>query len=157
MQTSNICLCFLATQQFYEIRKGVLIKIHASTDMLQSSDCQEDKQVRYADGFQCRLLTAKSQSVRGASRQPAFMGSCLAICQTCLPCPPSGWVSHCFPCSLMIGLIVVLLAFFWVWYGFSTVVVGLILWNGCGIQGQNFLELLQENEMPAGCHCRNWI
>ena len=57
----------------------------------------------------------------------------------------------------MIGLIVVLLACFGGGDGFSTVVVGLILWNGCGIQGQNFLELLQENEMPAGCHCRNWI
>ena len=31
---NNICLCFLATQQFYEIRKGVLIQIHASAYML---------------------------------------------------------------------------------------------------------------------------
>ena len=27
-------------------------------------------------------------------------------------------------------------------YGFSTVGVGVILLNGCGIQGRNFLELL---------------
>ena len=33
-----------------------------------------------------RLLTPKSQSMMGASCQPAFMGSCLTICQTCLPC-----------------------------------------------------------------------
>ena len=37
--------------------------------------------------LECRLLTAKSRSVRGASCQPAFMGSCLTICPTCLPCP----------------------------------------------------------------------
>ena len=41
-------------------------------------------------------------------------------------------------------------------YGFSTVRVGVILRNGYGIQGRNFLELLQESEMAAGCHCRNW-
>ena len=39
-----------------------------------------------------RMLTAKSRSVRGASHQPAFMGSCLTICQMCLPCPLSGWI-----------------------------------------------------------------
>ena len=35
----------------------------------------------------CGLLTARFQTVREASRQPAFMGSCLTICQTRLPCP----------------------------------------------------------------------
>ena len=35
---------------------------------------------------------AKSRSARGASHQPAFMGSCLTICQTCLLCPPSEWI-----------------------------------------------------------------
>ena len=34
----------------------------------------------------CRLLTAKSRCLRGASRQPASIGSFLTICQTCLPC-----------------------------------------------------------------------
>ena len=29
---------------------------------------------------------AKSRSVSGASRQPAFMSSCLTISHTCLPC-----------------------------------------------------------------------
>ena len=38
----------------------------------------------------CRLLTAKSWNVRGASHGPALMGSCLIICQMCLSCPPSG-------------------------------------------------------------------
>ena len=35
-------------------------------------------------------------------------------------------------------------------HGFSSVRVGAILWNGCGIQG-----LLQESEMTAGFHFRN--
>ena len=35
----------------------------------------------------CGLLAARFQTVRGASRQPAFIGSCLIICQTRLPCP----------------------------------------------------------------------
>ena len=31
--------------------------------------------------------------MRGASHQPAFMGSsCLTICQECLPCPPGGYI-----------------------------------------------------------------
>ena len=60
----------------------------------------------------------------------------------------------------MIGLIawLCLLALFWCGeYGFSTVGVDVILRDGCGIQGRNFLEFLQESEMAAGCHCRNWI
>ena len=35
IESSNICLCFLATQQFYETRKGVLIQINAYTYMLK--------------------------------------------------------------------------------------------------------------------------
>ena len=38
------------------------------------------------NGTFCRLLTAKSRSARGASRQPASMGSSLTIFQMCLPC-----------------------------------------------------------------------
>ena len=38
MQFSNICLYFLATQQFYEIRKGGLIQIHASSKWVSKSD-----------------------------------------------------------------------------------------------------------------------
>ena len=74
----------------------------------------------------------------------AYMGGCLTICQTCLPCPPSGCVNHCFLCPLMNGLIALfcLLTFFWCGeYGFSTVGVGVTLRKGCGIQGRNFLEL----------------
>ena len=59
----------------------------------------------------------------------------------------------------MIGLIawLCLLAFFWCGkYDFSTVGVGVILQDRCGIQWRNFLELLQESEMAAGCHYRNW-
>ena len=43
IQSSNICLCFQATQQFYETGKGVLIQIHASTYMFKSLDWQEGK------------------------------------------------------------------------------------------------------------------
>ena len=32
-----------------------------------------------------------------------------------------------------------------------------ILGNGCGIQGQNYVELLQGSGMTAGYHYRNWI
>ena len=37
----------------------------------------------------CRLLTARSRSGRGASHQPAFVGSCLTIGQMRQPCQPS--------------------------------------------------------------------
>ena len=59
----------------------------------------------------------------------------------------------------MIGLIAwwCLLALFWCGeYGFSTVEVGVILRDECGIEGRNFLKLLQESEMVAGCYWRNW-
>ena len=32
-------------------------------------------------------------------------------------------------------------------YGFSTVEVGVILGNGCRIQGKNYIALLQESEI----------
>ena len=57
--------------------------------------------------FGCPMLipSAKSWSTRGASHQPVFMGSCLAIGHTCLPCLPSGGVGlACVLCPLMIGL-----------------------------------------------------
>ena len=38
---------------------------------------------------------AKSRSAREASHQPVFMGSCLTICQKCLPYPPSGRIRLC--------------------------------------------------------------
>ena len=37
-----------------------------------------------------RIASAKSQSARGASHQPAYMGSCLTISHTCLPRRRSG-------------------------------------------------------------------
>ena len=40
-----------------------------------------------------RFFTAKSQSVSGASHQPAYIGSFRTICQTCRSCSPSGRVS----------------------------------------------------------------
>ena len=53
----------------------------------------------------------------------------------------------------MIGLIVVLLTFFW---GGEQVSMG-ILGNGCGTQGENYVELLQESGMTAGYYYTNWI
>ena len=51
------------------------------------------------------IASAKSQSTRGASCQPVFMGSCSAISHMHLPCLPSGRVSPtCVLCSLVIGL-----------------------------------------------------
>ena len=42
-----------------------------------------------------RIASAESRSVRGASHQPIFMGDCLTICHTYLPCLPREWVSFC--------------------------------------------------------------
>ena len=51
------------------------------------------------------IASAESWSARGASHQPAFMGSCLAFSHTCLPCLPSGRISPtCVLFPLMIGL-----------------------------------------------------
>ena len=36
-----------------------------------------------------QIVSAKSRRVKGASHQPAFMGNCLTISHTCLPCLPS--------------------------------------------------------------------
>ena len=51
------------------------------------------------------IASAKSQSMRGASHQPVFMGSCLTIRYMYLPFVPSRRVSPCVLCPLMIGLI----------------------------------------------------
>ena len=42
-------------------------------------------------------------------------------------------------------------------YDFSNVVVRAFLGNACGIQGENYITLLQENGMTTGFHYRNWI
>ena len=58
----------------------------------------------------------------------------------------------------MIGLIVVPLIFFWnVESGFSTVGVGVILENECGIQGQNYVASLQWSKVTVGFHYSNWV
>ena len=44
-----------------------------------------------------QITSAKSHSVRVASHQPAFKGSCLTTSHTCLPCLPSRWVSPGVP------------------------------------------------------------
>ena len=51
------------------------------------------------------IASAKFRSTRGASHQPVFMGSCLAISHTYLTCQPTGRVSPtCVLCPFMIGL-----------------------------------------------------
>ena len=58
----------------------------------------------------------------------------------------------------VIGLMVVLLTFVWDGeYGFSTMEVGAFLGNGCRIQGQNHVALLQRSEATTGFHRRSWI
>ena len=59
----------------------------------------------------------------------------------------------------MIGLIVCLLTFFWGGdeYGFSTLGVDAFQGNECGIQVQNYVQLLQESGMTAEYHYKNWI
>ena len=80
----------------------------------------------------------------------------MTISHKCLPCPPSRWVSICVLFPLTVRIMKVLLTFFQDnEYGFSTMNVGAILGNGCGIQGQNFVALLQGNEMTSGFHYRN--
>ena len=63
------------------------------------------------------------------------MGSCLTICEICLPCPFIGWVSPCVPFRLMIGLMMILLFEGYGEYGFSTVGVGVILGMGVEFKG----------------------
>ena len=98
----------------------------------------------------CRLLTAKPWIPPASPHQPASMGSFLTISQTCLPCPSSRRVSLCVLFPRVIGLMVVLLTFFW--NGecrFSTVGVGVTLGNRCGIQGQNYVPSLQGSKVTV--------
>ena len=82
------------------------------------------------------FASGKSQSAKGASRQPAFMDSCL----TCL-----------FPVYLVDKLIHIC----FVPLPFSR------SGASCGsfdvFQGQNYVALLRGNEMSVGFHYRNWI
>ena len=40
---------------------------------------------------------------------------------------------------------------------FSTVGFGVILGNGCGIQGQNYVALLPGTKATAGFHYSSWV
>ena len=57
------------------------------------------------------------------------------------------------------GLMVVLLMFHSCMTSIVSVLweVGAILGNGCGIQGQNYVALLQGSGIPAGFHSRNLV
>ena len=67
IQSSNICQCFLATQQFCEIFKGVLIQIHASTYMLKSFDYHDGKQVMpTAFNEKCLLQFIQNKKIIGS-------------------------------------------------------------------------------------------
>ena len=77
---------------------------------------------------------------------------------TCLPCSSSRWVTPCVLYPLMINgdSVDVLLGWWADEYGFSTLGVDSVLGNECGIQEQNYVELLQRSEMTAGYHYKNW-
>ena len=64
------------------------------------------------------IASAKSRSVRGASHQPAFMGSCLTISHMCLPHLPSRWVSPCIlsPFDWANGVSVDVFLEWWLWF-----------------------------------------
>ena len=57
------------------------------------------------------------------------------------------------------GIMVVLLTLHSCMRGMVLVLreVGAILWNGYGIQGQNYVALFQESGMPTGFHSGNLI
>ena len=59
----------------------------------------------------------------------------------------------------MIGVMVVMLMVFFMCDELVLVLrgVGPILRNGCGIWGQNYVALFQENEMSAGLQSKNLI
>ena len=105
------------------------------------------------------IASAKSWVVGGASHQPAFMGSCLTISHMCLPCLPGGGLaSPCVLWPLVIGLMVVLLTLFfswWVWFYLWS--VDAILGNGCGVEGQNYVVLLQGCTVYAEFRYRDLI
>ena len=48
------------------------------------------------------IALAESRSVRGASRQPVFMGDFLTICHMYLPYLPGEWVSFCVPGAIAV-------------------------------------------------------
>ena len=82
------------------------------------------------------IASGKSRSAKGASRQPAFMDSCL----TCL-----------FPVYLVDKLI--LICSLPLTFSNSGASGG----SFDVFQGQNYVALLRGNEMSAGFHYRNWI
>ena len=71
-------------------------------------------------------LQAKGVGSAGRFLLLTYMGGCLTICEACPPCLLSEWVSHCFSCSLMIGLIawLCLLVYF-----LGVVSMVLVLWE----------------------------
>ena len=78
----------------------------------------------------CRLLTTKSRSAREA------LGSQLSWVAVCPVYLVDELVLVFYLCPLIIKLMVVLLRFLWDGEcGFSTVGIGAILGNECGIQG----------------------
>ena len=98
--------------------------------------------------FMMLIALANSRSVRGASHQPAIMGSCLTISYMCLPClSGGGWDSPCVLWPLVIELMVFLLTFFSWWIWFYLWSVDATLGNRCGIEGQNYV---QGGKMYAG-------
>ena len=98
-----------------------------------------------------QIASAKSRGMGGASHQPGFIGGCLnTLVHMCLPCLPGrGWVSPCVLWPLVIGLMVVLLTSFLWWVWFYLWGDDAFLGNECGIEGQNYVVLLQGSKINA--------
>ena len=101
------------------------------------------------------IASAKSWSVREASHQSAFIGSCLLV--ACVS-PVYQVVDQFSPCvlwPLVIGLTAAPPTFFqMVGIVFLLWGVDAILRDGCGIYEQNYVASLQGSEMSAGYHYR---
>ena len=80
----------------------------------------ESNFIRKAITLCMHIASAKSQSARKTSHQPAFMDNFLIISHTCLPCLPSRWVTSCGPYCPIIRLMVTSLRLLCAWYGFSS-------------------------------------
>ena len=106
-------------------------------------------------GSQGRDMTAREPPLEQNGLPPManIMQIASAIRHMCLPClPGGGWVS---PCVLWL-MVVLLTSFLW-WVWFYLWGIDAFLWNGCGIEGQNFVVLLQGSKINAGFRYQDLI
>ena len=110
---------------------------------------------------QAYIASAKSQSVRGASHQPAFMDSCLTISHTCLPCLPSASVSPGVLYLSMIEVMVASLTFFRAWWAWLKFYGELVLLYGMDMEFKDkiMLHCFREIKYRQGftTEIRHWV